>query len=218
MTPSLFMNRRTLLSLALLPLAAVSARAQPSLTPLAPTAQDRTDIARVEAYLGSLHALKAHFLQVDASGRTSEGTAWIARPGRMRFQYDPPSPFLLVANYGEVIFQDKQLKQVSRLPLSSTPLGILLSDQIRLAGALTVTGVTRQPGQLQVSVIRTASPGDGTLTLIFADNPLALRQWSVVDAQQNETRVSLFDIELGGSFDSKLFDFVDPGPGYGRGG
>ena len=168
------MNRRTLLSLALLPLAAVPALAQPPLTPLAPTAQDRADIARVEAYLGSLHSLRAHFLQVDASGRTSEGTAWIARPGRMRFQYDPPSPFLLVANYGEVIFQDKQLQQVSRLPLSSTPLGILLSNDIRLSGAVTVTAVTRQPGQLQISLIRTASPGDGSLTLIFADNRLYL--------------------------------------------
>jgi outer membrane lipoprotein-sorting protein len=210
------MNRRTLLSLALLPLAAVPALAQPPLTPLAPTAQDRADIARVEAYLGSLHSLRAHFLQVDASGRTSEGTAWIARPGRMRFQYDPPSPFLLVANYGEVIFQDKQLQQVSRLPLSSTPLGILLSNDIRLSGAVTVTAVTRQPGQLQISLIRTASPGDGSLTLIFADNPLALRQWSVVDAQQNETRVSLFNIERGGNVDRKLYQFFEPDPAYGK--
>lgn len=218
MTPSLRINRRTLLSLALLPLAAGPALAQPPLTPLAPTAQDRADIARVEAYLGNLRSLKAHFLQIDASGRSTEGTAWIARPGRMRFQYDPPSPFLLVANYGEVIFQDTQLQQISRLPLSSTPLGILLANDVRLSGAVTVTAVTRQPGQLQVSLIRTASPGDGSLTLIFADNPLALRQWAVVDAQQNETRVSLFNIERGGSFDAKLFNFVDPGPGYGKGG
>jgi outer membrane lipoprotein-sorting protein len=210
------MNRRTLLLLALAP--PVSAAAQPALVPPAPTAQDRADIARVEAYLGGLHSLKARFLQLDAAGRTSEGTAWISRPGRMRFQYDPPSPFLLVANHGEVIFQDKQLKQVSRLPLSSTPLGILLASSVRLSGKVTVTGIVRQPGQLQVSMIRTGSPGDGTLTLIFADNPLALRQWSVVDAQQNETRVSLFDVERGGSFDPKLFEFIDPGPGYGHDG
>lgn len=218
MNPSLLVNRRTLLSLALLPLAAAPAYAQPPLTPLAPTAQDRADIARVEAYLGGLRALKAQFLQMDAAGRTSGGTAWIARPGRMRFQYNPPSPFLLVANYGEVIFQDSQLQQVSRLPLSSTPLGILLSNNIHLSGAITVTAVTRQPGQLHVSLIRTASPGDGTLTLIFADNPLALRQWAVVDAQQNETRVSLSDVQRGGAFDAKLFEFVDPGPHYGSGG
>jgi len=61
-----------------------------------------------------------------------------------------------------------------------------------------------------VATIRTASPGDGSLTLVFADAPLALRQWAVVDAQRHETRVSLFDVQLGGQFDSKLFTFIDP--------
>ena len=57
---------------------------------------------------------------------------------------------------------------------------------------------------------RTASPGDGGIALIFADNPLALRQWTVLDAQRQETRVTLSNVELGGSFDAKLFEFVDP--------
>ena len=59
-------------------------------------------------------------------------------------------------------------------------------------------------------MLRTATPGDGTLTLIFADNPLALRSWTVVDAQRRETRVSLFDVQLGGNFDQSLFVFIDP--------
>jgi outer membrane lipoprotein-sorting protein len=58
--------------------------------------------------------------------------------------------------------------------------------------------------------VRTASPGDGTLTLVFADNPLTLRQWTVLDAQRQETRVTLYNAELGGSFDQKLFVFIDP--------
>ena len=68
----------------------------------------------------------------------------------------------------------------------------------------------RLPGQIQVSLIRTASPGDGTLTLIFADNPLTLRQWTVLDAQRQETRVTLYNVETGGKFDQKLFELVDP--------
>jgi len=71
-----------------------------------------------------------------------------------------------------------------------------------------VTAIIRLPGQIQVSMVRTASPGEGSLTLVFADNPLALRQWSVVDAQLQETRVSLFDVRLGGSFDQSLFVFI----------
>ena len=58
--------------------------------------------------------------------------------------------------------------------------------------------------------MRSASPGDGTLTLIFADHPLTLRQWTVLDAQRQETRVTLYNVETGGQFDPKLFEFVDP--------
>lgn len=200
------MNRRTLLALPFLSLLAPAARAQA----LALTAQDRADVARVEAYLNSLHTLKAHFLQVDPNGNTAEGTAWLDRPGRMRFEYDPPTPFVLVAGGGVVLFHDKQLGQTTNYPIGSTPLGILLANNVELSGEVTVTAIGRQPGLLQLTLVRTASPGDGSLTLVFADNPLALRQWVVVDQQRQETRVSLFNVELGGAFDEKLFDVTDP--------
>ena len=203
------MHRRHLLRLSLAPLllAGLPARAQPRFQP---TAQDQADIARIEAYLDTLRTLKARFLQVAPNGAISQGTAWLDRPGRMRFEYDPPSPLLLVAGHGLVVFHDKQLNQTSNIPLSQTPLGILLAANVKLSGGVTVTDIQRQPGQIQVSVVRTASPGDGTLTLIFADNPLALRQWTVLDAQRQETRVTLFNVQTGSSFDPKLFEFVDP--------
>ena len=85
-----------------------------------------------------------------------------------------------------------------------------MSDNLKLAGDVTVTGITRLPGQIQVTLIRTGSAQDGSLTLVFADSPLTLRQWSVIDAQQRETRVSLFNVVLGGRFDQKLFETADP--------
>jgi outer membrane lipoprotein-sorting protein len=200
------MNRRTLLALPLIPLLVRAAHAQAP----AMTAQDQADIARAEAYLNSLHTLKAHFLQVGPNGNASEGTAWLERPGRMRFEYAPPSPFLLIAGHGVVLFFDKQLGQTSNYPVGSTPLGILLADHISLTGDVTVTRILRQPGQLQMTLVRTASPGDGSITLVFADNPLALRQWIVVDAQRRATRVSLFDVQLGGSFNQDLFNVAIP--------
>jgi outer membrane lipoprotein-sorting protein len=206
------MRRRTLL---LLPLAALLAAAAP--TPAALTPQDRADLARIQAYLNSLHTLKAHFVQLAPDGQMSHGTAWLQRPGRMRFQYDPPSPVLLVAGHGIFTFYDRELKQTSNIPLGATPLGILLADHIELSGAVTVTGFQRLPGQLQVTLVRTASPGDGSLTLYFSDNPLELRQWSVIDAQGRETRVTLYDVQLGGTFDQDMFSFPDqrllPGQG-----
>ncbi len=199
------MKRRTLLLATLL--FPIAAHAQ---APAALTAQDRADIARVEAYLDSLHTLKARFMQIAPDGRSSEGQAWLERPGRMRFQYDPPAPFLLVAGHGLLVFNDRQLNQTSNLPLDRTPLGILLRADVRLSGDITVSRIVRLPGQLQVTLFRTATPNEGTLTLVFADNPLALRQWSVVDAQRQETRISLFDVALGGTFDQSLFSFIDP--------
>jgi outer membrane lipoprotein-sorting protein len=201
------MQRRDLLMLSAALLAAAPAQAQPVFQS---TPQDRSDLGRIEAYLDTLRTLKARFLQVAPNGSISQGTAWLDRPGRMRFQYDPPSPLLLVAGHGLVVFHDKQLNQTSNIPIGQTPLGILLADHVHLAGDVTVTGMQHLPGQIQVSLVRTASPGDGTLTLLFADNPLALRQWTVLDAQRQETRVTLFNVETGGRFDPKLFEFIDP--------
>lgn len=177
-------------------------------TPFVQTPQDRADVARVETYLNALTSLKAHFLQVAPDGGLSEGTAWLERPGRMRFQYDPPSPFLLLASSGVLTFHDSSLHQDSNIPLSRTPLGILLADHVSLSGAVTVTSIERQPGQLQLTVVRTESPGDGSLTLIFADQPLALRQWTVLDAQRRQTHVTLYNVQTGGTYDQHLFDQI----------
>lgn len=210
------MRRRTLLAAALgLPVSSLALRpARAQRAPVVahqPTPQDRVDLDRITTYLNGLHTLKAHFLQVAPDGGLSEGTAWLDRPGRMRFQYDPPAPFILVANHGLLLFRDTKLNQTSTIPLSQTPLGILLADQVQLSGDVTVTALTREPGQVRVSLVRTASPSDGTLTLIFAETPLTLRQWTVLDAQHKETRVTLYNVELGGRFDQDLFNVAVPG-------
>ena len=197
------MRRRAFLATTLLLPAA--AQAQGALS-----AQDRADIGRAEVALNAIHTLKARFQQIAPNGGVSGGTAWLDRPGRMRFQYDPPAPFLLVAGYGLLTFYDSQLQQTSNIPLGRTPVGLLLQDNLKLSGDVTVTKVARLPGQVQVTLLRTATPSEGSITLIFADNPMTLRSWTVVDAQRQETRVSLYDVELGGTFENSLFVFVDP--------
>jgi outer membrane lipoprotein-sorting protein len=172
--------------------------------------QDQADIARVETYLNGIKTLKAHFFQVAGDGTVSQGTAWLDRPGKMRFQYDPPAPFLLIASHGVLTFNDSSLQQTSNIPLSRTPLGILLAENVTLSGGVTVTNMQRLPGQLQLTLVRTDSPGDGSLTLIFSEQPLTLRQWVVVDAQRRETHVTLTDVRLGGSFDPALFEQLSP--------
>lgn len=204
------MFRRTLLLSALIP---VVARAAPEGIALTP--QDKADIARVETYLDGVKTLKAHFVQEAPDGGLSEGTAWLERPGKMRFQYDPPSPFVLIAAHGILVFDDKSLQQQSNIPLSQTPLGILLADQVKLSGGVTVVGIDRYPGQLSVSLVRTSSPGDGSLTLVFSEPPMQLRQWTVVDAQRRVTHVTLYNSVTGLTFDPVLFDQIDVPAGKG---
>jgi outer membrane lipoprotein-sorting protein len=206
------MTRRALVATALLaPLAAhraawAQAPQTSALTPAALTPADRGWIERVQATLNGITTLKARFLQIAPDGRTSQGAAWLDRPGRMRFEYDKPSPLLLVAGGGKLVFNDSQLKQTTSLPLEKTPLGLLLRPNLTLAGDVTVTAFHHADGQLQLTLVRTATPGDGSLTLIFSDQPLALRSWSVIDAQGRQTRVDLYDIVLGGALPQSLFD------------
>ncbi|MBO1073004.1 LolA family protein [Roseomonas marmotae] len=197
------MFRRSLLASALLPLL-------PSLA-MAQAGGDRAaTLARIEAYLNGLTTLRARFLQIASNGGSAEGTAMIWRPGRMRFEYDPPEPLLLVASDGQFLHYDKELHQPSIVPVSSTPLGFLLRPQIRFTGDLEVTALERGGGLLRVTMRRREAPGEGSLTLVFAEDPMELRQWVVVDAQGQQTRVTLTQIQTGVRFDPLVFAFNDP--------
>jgi outer membrane lipoprotein-sorting protein len=130
----------------------------------------------------------------------------------MRFEYDPPDPQLMVAGFGLLVYHDPELGQTTNIPLSATPLGILLSQHVVLSGAVTVTGIARNPGETDITLIRTGKAAAGSLTLVFGTDPLELRQWRVIDAQARETRVSLYDIAPAGPFPDSLFTYQAQSP------
>jgi outer membrane lipoprotein-sorting protein len=123
----------------------------------------------------------------------------------MRFEYDKPSQLLLVANGGKVVFHDGELGQTTSIPLERTPLGLLLRPDLKLSGDVGISGFDHSGGLARLTLVRSASPGDGSLTLVFNDNPLVLRAWSVIDAQGRETHVDLSDIHQGVSVTDALF-------------
>lgn len=202
------MNRRSILgaaaALTLAPLASQAQQRAPA------PALDRNALARVESYLNGLRTLQARFLQVAQNGASAQGDALISRPGRMRFDYDPPEPLLLVASGGQVLMYDRELRQPTAVPASSTPLGMLLRPDIRLSGDITVTGTERSGGFLRVSMHRTGAAAEGVLSLAFSEEPMELRQWTVLDSQGRETRVTLYEVRTGMPLDNRLFDFNDP--------
>jgi len=175
-----------------------------------PPVIDGAAVQRVETYLNAMRTLRARFLQIAQNGASAEGLAWISRPGRMRFDYDPPEPLLLVASGGQVMMLDRQLGQPTIVPASSTPLGLLLREDIRLSGDVTVTGTERSGGLLRIGIARTNAPAEGRLTLVFDEQPMQLRQWAVLDAQGRETRVTLSAIDTTVRPDNIIFDFNNP--------
>lgn len=171
---------------------------------------DKADITRIEEHLNALRTLQSRFLQVASNGSVAEGNLSIQRPGRMRIEYDPPTPVLIVADGTHLIYFDKELEQVTHVGLDASPAGILLQEKVSLAGDLTVTRFERGPSVLRVTVVRTRDANEGSLTLVFGDNPLSLRKWTVVDPQGVATEVALQNPQSGVALKPELFRFTPP--------
>ncbi|WP_241663755.1 LolA family protein [Oecophyllibacter saccharovorans] len=154
-------------------------------------------VERIEDALASTRMIQARFRQTAANGEVTNGSLILERPGRMRFTYDPPSPLLLVADDGKIVFQDKSIDQITTLPADHTPLGILLQPHPRFRGDITLTGFKQVGNELFLNVVRTSNPAEGELTLIFTAQPLTLVGWNVRDAQGHVTSVRLSDVRNG---------------------
>ena len=173
------------------------------------TAQDMADLRRISAYLTGIRTMAGRFRQISSDGTTATGSLWMVRPGRMRFEYDPPSPILLLADMFYVYYVDKELAEMSKVGLKSTPAWLLLRDPITF-NDLVVTQFDRSANAFRISVVEKAEPDSGALTMVFSDHPLALRQWTIVDQQRKATTVSLSDSQFGMALDPKLFVYQDP--------
>ena len=208
---SVSMNRRAvlaaLLGSAATRLSAAVAAASPAAVALTP--QDNADLQRIAAYLDGIRSMYAKFRQVASGGGVATGQLWMARPGRMRFEYDPPSAILLLADMFYVYYVDKELVQMSKVGLKSTPAWLLLRDPITFTD-LIVTRFERGANTIRLTVVEKAEPDNGSLTMVFSDKPLALQQWSIVDQQRKNTTVSLYDERFGMALDPKLFVYQDP--------
>jgi len=196
---------------ALLLVVTLPAGAAPTPPPAAPlTAQDAAELQKITAYLDGIHTMTAKFEQATASGGAATGYVWLARPGKMRFQYDPPNELLLLADAFYIYSWDPELKQMSKVGLKSTPAWFLLRQPISFTEGVVVTRFEHSGNTVQVSVVQSAEPDAGSLTMVFTENPLVLRQWTVVDQQGRVTNVALSEVQYGMTLDPKLFIYEDP--------
>lgn len=175
------------------------------------TATDTETLARVSAYLNGMSSMRASFAQVSSTGAHAEGSITLRRPGRMRLDYDPPTPVLVIADGESLIYVDEELDQITHLDLEDTPAGVLVRDDLKLGedSQVSVTNVSYPPGQVEVSVVLKAEPDAGAVTLVFDNQPLLLRQWRMRDAQGTHITVTLFDLEQGVDAPDRLFRVRD---------
>ena len=129
--------------LAALFMAGVLATAPTASRAAALSADDLANVERALGYLNSISTLRARFVQVSSNGAYAEGEVLIDRPGKLRFDYDPPVPVLLIANGLSLLFYDRELKEASFLPLWETPLWFLIREEVELSGDMRVEKVTQ---------------------------------------------------------------------------
>jgi outer membrane lipoprotein-sorting protein len=189
--------------------APLAAQAAPP-APVALTPQDTAELQKIATYLDGIHTMTARFQQATQKGGLATGEVWLARPGKMRFQYDPPNELLLLADAFYLYSWDPDLKQMSKVGLKSTPAWFLLRDPISFTDGVAVTRFQHSGNTVQVTVVETANADAGNLTMVFSDSPLALRQWTVIDQQGRVTNVSLSDQQYGMALDPTLFQYHAP--------
>ncbi len=176
-------------------------------TAIALNANDRQAVQKVERYLNGLSTVKARFVQSASNGSYAEGIVYVERPSRMRFDYDPPVPMLIVADGYAVALYDRELKQVTQLPIWETPLWFLFKDPIGLDENLILTYLSHGQGSIVMTVQEEQAEGNlASVTLTFNEDPVELRKWEVVDSQGVIVQTGLINPEYGLRFSDDLFD------------
>ena len=168
------------------------------------SAEDRAAVDRVTGYLNSIEHLQGGFLQVGPDGSITEGQFYLRRPGRLRFEYAPPTDLLVVADGTWVIVKEESYA-AQRYPIGATPLNLLLASDVDLRRSTDIEAVSREPGLLRVTLKDPSGEAPGDITLVFDEPNLQLRQWVVREAQGLQTTVALRNIENGIKADNGLF-------------
>ncbi len=182
----------------------------------APATAQRDDLALVTAHLKSVSSMTATFAQSDKNGKVMTGTLTLKQPGKIRFQYAPNIPILIVGDGKALTFIDYSVKQVSRWPIGNSPLGVLLNPAkdissftriVPTADARVVLAEARDPRR----------PQFGTITLAFARDSAApaglrLQGWVALDAQNNRTTVRLSNQQFNVPVSDQAFAWRDPRP------
>jgi outer membrane lipoprotein-sorting protein len=175
-------------------------------------ANQKAQAARVSSYLSSLQQLTGNFVQVGPDGSKTKGDFYIMKPGKVRFEYDPPTPIAIIADGSSLVVRDRKLATQDVYPLSQTPLRFLLSDRIDLLKDTNVVSVTTDDVFVSVTIEeKQALIGTSRLMLMIGAKDGQLKQWTVTDPQGYDTTVAVYNLDANKKVDPGLFkiDFTN---------
>jgi outer membrane lipoprotein-sorting protein len=168
-------------------------------------AQAQTGVPEIERYINSLRTLKARFVQTNPNGTIAQGTLYVRRPGRMRFEYDPPSQLKIVADGFQVTMWDNATKDFGQWPIGWTAASFLTKDPFVLSGEYRVEKLDRVNGLLEMTVSQTKRPQEGKAIVRFSENPMTLRGWTIIDQRGGQVTLALSNLQTGGQLADSLF-------------
>ncbi len=177
------------------------------------TPAERAQIGEINSFLNSFSTLKGDFTQVSPRGRVSTGRVFIAKPGRMRFEYTPPHPLVIVSDGTWVAIRNSAKDKVDYYPLSKTPLKLVLAKNVDLLRDARVQRVERREGYVVVTLTAQDKGVPGSLMLIYDPVAKVLRQWTVIDPQGRRTTITLSQLVKDVRMDKRLFRVKRPGDG-----
>jgi outer membrane lipoprotein-sorting protein len=168
--------------------------------------QQRAVIDKVNNYLSSVQTLSGNFVQVGPDGGRTKGTFFISKPGKVRFEYDQPSPIELIADGQSVVVRDRNLATQDVYPLSQTPLRFLLSDKVDLMRDTNLVAVYADDVFITVVVEEKAGLiGTSRLMIMFSAKDMQLKQWTVTDPQGYDTTVAVYNLDTSKKPDPGMF-------------
>ncbi len=171
-------------------------------------------VPEVERYLNSIRTGQARFVQNNPNGSVVQGTLYLSRPGRMRFEYDAPSQLKIVADGTQVTMWDPANRDFGQWPIGWTAASFLVKEPLLLSGDITVESNQRTPdGLLALTLVQTRKPQEGKIVIRLSENPMQLRGWSVIDNRGNRVDVSLTELKTGMQLASSLFKYDGPDAG-----
>lgn len=163
------------------------------------------DLARVDTALNNTLSFSGRFDQYAMDGSVESGLIYLQRPGKMRFEYDAPSPLLIVSDGVTMTQQDRALETFDRVPLASTPLNFFLRENVNLARDTEVVALQKLANEWRVSARDGSGEMDGVITMIFEAQTLALKEWVITDGFGGNTRVILSNLRYNERLDPRLF-------------